>query len=227
MIKESLARNLTLLLKSNIIVQDVQSYVVQFGFEAILKEAISFDKVDVVKSLNKLRAVSTTELFSASSNNALKVAEWLVETKKANVNMCSEIFKDTPLNSAARHGSYKVAEYLIAKGAAVNGYEGALLGPPLYEAVSGKYFNVAKLLLEKGAAVDQRNSGETPLHAVAKNVRYTSKDIRDDEIYKLLVSYGADTNAKVEFRGVGFSIYDGKTISEIVNFKIELVGESE
>lgn len=87
--------------------------------------------------------------------------------------------------------------------------------------------NVAKLLLEKGAAVDQRKSGETPLHAVAKNVWCTSKDIKDDEIYKLLLSYGANINAKVEFRGVGFSIYDGKTISEIVEFKIALVGESE
>ena len=133
-----LNRSLIMLLKSNIIVQDIKSYVNRYGFEAILKEAISFDKVDVVKSLNKLRAVSTAELFSASSNNAIKVAEWLVEKRKANVNMCSEIFQDTPLNSAARHGSYKVAEYLIAKGAAVNGYEGALLGPPLYEAVSGK-----------------------------------------------------------------------------------------
>ncbi|WCR57478.1 ankyrin repeat domain-containing protein [Rickettsia asembonensis] len=120
-----------------------------------------------------------------------------------------------------------MAEYLIAKGAAVNGYEGALLGPPLYEAVSGKYLNVAKLLLEKGAAVDQRKSGETPLHAVAKNVRYTSKNITDDEIYKLLLSYGADINAKVEFRGVGFSIYDGKTVSEIAEFKVALAGESE
>ncbi|MCZ6884204.1 MAG: hypothetical protein O7C68_02230 [Rickettsia endosymbiont of Ixodes ricinus] len=29
--------------------------------------------------------------------------------------MCSNIFKDTPLNLAARYGHYKVAEYLIAK----------------------------------------------------------------------------------------------------------------
>ncbi|WP_064429220.1 hypothetical protein [Rickettsia sp. Tenjiku01] len=73
--------------------------------------------------------------------------------------------------------------------------------------------------------MDQRKSGGIPLHAVAKNVRCTSKDIKDDEIYKLL--YGADINAKVEFKGVGFSIYDGKTISEIVEFKIAFVGESE
>ncbi|ABV76470.1 ankyrin repeat domain-containing protein [Rickettsia rickettsii] len=63
---------------------------------------------------------------------------------------------------------------------------------------SSKHFNVAKLLLKNGAEVDQRKSGGIPLHAVAKNVRCTSKDIKDDEIYKLLVSYGADINAKVE-----------------------------
>ena len=95
-----------------------KSYINRYGFENVLKEAISFDKVDVVKGLNELRAVSTTELFSTSSNNALKVATWLVEEKKANVNMCSNIFKDTPLNLAARYGHYKVAAYLIAKGAA-------------------------------------------------------------------------------------------------------------
>ncbi|MCX4084027.1 ankyrin repeat domain-containing protein [Rickettsia hoogstraalii] len=171
--------------------------------------------------------VSTTELFSASSNNAIKVANWLVKAKKANVNMCCDVFKDTPLNTAARYGHYEVAEYLIAKGAASKRLRRSFAGTALYEAVSGKYLNVAKLLLEKGAAVDQRKSGETPLHAVAKNVRCTSKDIKDDEIYKLLLSYGANINAKVEFRGVGFSIYDGKTISEIVEFKIALVGESE
>ncbi|MCC8467768.1 MAG: ankyrin repeat domain-containing protein [Rickettsia endosymbiont of Eriopis connexa] len=207
--------------------QDIKYYVKQFSFENVLKEAISLDRADVIKGLNEIRAVSTTELFSASSNNALKVATWLVEERKANVNMHSNIFKDTPLNLAARYGNYEVAKYLIAKGAGVNGHEGALLGSPLYEAVSGKYLNVAKLLLEKGDAVDQRKSRETPLHAVAKNVRYTSKNITDDEIYKLLLSYGADINAKVEFRGVGFSIYDGKTVSEIAEFKIALVGESE
>ncbi|WP_051965283.1 ankyrin repeat domain-containing protein [Rickettsia tamurae] len=105
MIKELLKRNLTLLSK------DIKSYVNRYGFENILKESIFLDKVGVVRSLNKLRAVSTTELFSASTNNALKVAKWLVEEKKANVNMCSDIFKDTPLNLAARHGNYKVAEY--------------------------------------------------------------------------------------------------------------------
>lgn len=50
--------------------------------------------------------------------------------------MCSDILNDTPWNSAARHGNYKVAEYLISKGAAVNGNDGAWLGSPLYEAVS-------------------------------------------------------------------------------------------
>lgn len=219
--KELLKCNLTLLSK------DIKSYVNRYGFENVLKEAISLDREDVIKGLNKLRTISTTELFSASSNNAIKVANWLVKAKKANVNMCCDVFKDTPLNTAARYGHYEVAEYLIAKGAAVNGYEGALLGAPLYESVSGKYLNVAKLLLEKGAAVDQRKSGETPLHAVAKNVRYTSKDIKDDEIYKLLLSYGADINAKVEFKGIGFSIYDGKTVSEIAEFKVALAGESE
>lgn len=90
----------------------------------------------VVRSLNELHAVSTTALFSASTNNTLKVAKWLVGEKKANVNMCSDILKDTPWNSAARHGNYKVAEYLISKGAAVNENDGAWLGSPLYEAVS-------------------------------------------------------------------------------------------
>lgn len=57
-------------------------------------------------------------------------------SKKANVNMCSDILKDTPWHLAARHGNYKVAEYLISKGTTVNGNDGAWLGSPLYEVVS-------------------------------------------------------------------------------------------
>ena len=45
----------------------------QCSFENVLKESIFLDKVGVVRSLNELRAVSTTELFSVSTNNALKV----------------------------------------------------------------------------------------------------------------------------------------------------------
>ncbi|AFC69833.1 hypothetical protein A3305_06450 [Rickettsia amblyommatis] len=98
MIKELLNSNVTLLLKSNRVVQDIAHYVKQCrcSFENVLKESIFLDKVGVVRSFNELRAVSTTELFSASTNNALKVAKWLVEEKKANVNMCSDILKDTP-----------------------------------------------------------------------------------------------------------------------------------
>ncbi|MCZ6909289.1 MAG: hypothetical protein O7C55_06680 [Rickettsia endosymbiont of Ixodes persulcatus] len=76
--------------------KDVESYVNQFGFEKVLKEAISLDRVDVVNGSNKLRAVSTTELFSASANNALKVARWLVEEKKQML-ICVVIFLRTLL----------------------------------------------------------------------------------------------------------------------------------
>ncbi|MFP3120031.1 hypothetical protein GCO76_00085 [Rickettsia sp. R2] len=74
MIKELLNSNLTLLLKSNrVVVQDIEHYVKQCSFENVLKESIFLDKVSVVRSLNELLAVSTTELFSVSTNNALKV----------------------------------------------------------------------------------------------------------------------------------------------------------
>ncbi|WP_103896888.1 hypothetical protein [Rickettsia fournieri] len=74
MIKELLNSNLTLLLKSNrVVVQDIEHYVKQCSFENVLKESIFLDKVGVVRSLNELLAVSTTELFSVSTNNALKV----------------------------------------------------------------------------------------------------------------------------------------------------------
>ncbi|ABV73345.1 Ankyrin repeat [Rickettsia canadensis str. McKiel] len=70
--------------------------------------------MDVVNGLNKLRAVSTTELFLASANNVIKVAKWLVE-EKTGVNMYSDMFRCTPLNSVARSGYYKVVKYLISK----------------------------------------------------------------------------------------------------------------
>ncbi|AFC75062.1 ankyrin repeat domain protein [Rickettsia parkeri str. Tate's Hell] len=75
MIKELLNSNLTLLLKSNrVVVQDIEHYVKQCSFKNVLKESIFLlIKVGLVRSLNELRAVSTTELFSVSTNNALKV----------------------------------------------------------------------------------------------------------------------------------------------------------
>ncbi|WP_148194414.1 hypothetical protein [Rickettsia massiliae] len=69
------------MLKSNRVVQDIEHYVKQCSFENVFKESIFLDKVGVVRSLNELGAVSTTELSSASTNNALKVAKWLVEEK--------------------------------------------------------------------------------------------------------------------------------------------------
>lgn len=90
MIKEILNRNLTLLSK------DIKSYVNRYGFENVLKEAISLDRVDVVKGLNKLWAVSITELFPASTANAQKVAKWLVEEKKQML-ICVVIFLRTLL----------------------------------------------------------------------------------------------------------------------------------
>lgn len=47
MIKELLKCDLTLLSK------DIKSYVNRYGFENVLKEAISLDRADVIKGLNK------------------------------------------------------------------------------------------------------------------------------------------------------------------------------
>ncbi len=91
----------------------------------------------------------------------------------------------TPLDGAARNGSLRVAEYLIANGADINGID----QPPLLEAGAAGNKAMIELLLSKGAEINAASkSGETALHAA------TARGFKS--VVELLLAHHADVNAR-------------------------------
>lgn len=112
----------------------------------------------------------------------------------ADINASTDGF--TPLQVAAANGLLEVVEYLISKGANVNGRgEGGLT--PLhmvaysepYLATSFAHREIAELLISKGADVNAKCKGNsTPLDGTAMNGY--------KELAELLISKGSDVNTK-------------------------------
>lgn len=97
----------------------------------------------------------------------------------------------TLLISAIGENNFELAEYLIAKGYAVNAKDKqGLTG--LHIAAIYDYKDIAQLLLKNGANIDEVDAwGNTPLWRSAMN----SKDIKS-ETAVLLLAHGADINKK-------------------------------
>ncbi len=114
---------------------------------------------------------------------------------------------DEELGNAAFFGHWKVADFLIAHGANVNGRVGETGETPLHSALAkaGRpyFLYVVRLLVEHGADVnartlpgrttgafmrDVRTKGETPLHRAAAYA--------DADTIAFLLSHGADREAR-------------------------------
>lgn len=67
---------------------------------------------------------------------------------------CCDYDKRTPLHLAASEGCYKVTEWLLEQGAAVNAVD-RFRRTPLEEAVRGDFSEVAKLLIDKGGKIQE------------------------------------------------------------------------
>ena len=67
---------------------------------------------------------------------------------------CCDYDKRTPLHLAASEGCYKVTEWLLGQGAAVNAVD-RFRRTPLEEAVRGDFAEVAKLLIDKGGKIQE------------------------------------------------------------------------
>jgi ankyrin repeat protein/L-ascorbate metabolism protein UlaG (beta-lactamase superfamily) len=76
----------------------------------------------------------------------------------------------TALGLALRHGSNGMVEFLLARGAAIDGKEPDLGRTPLHMAVAGGRLDLAKLLLDKGADPEAKDSlGKTPLECACEH----------------------------------------------------------
>ena len=90
---------------------------------------------------------------------------------------------DTPLHLAAEEGQTIIAEFLISKGAKVNGKSNNK-ETPLHLAAEKGHLEMVRLLIKKGADINIKNEkGETPLEIATKT--------RRKRIAELLKSKGA------------------------------------
>ena len=124
-------------------------------------------------------------LCAAAKGGHIKAAEVLL-THGADIN-AGGIDKYTPLGTAVSNRQVEMVKYLLSKGADVNAR--AIYGcTPLYTAVSKRNMELARLLLEHGASTDFKCNGRTAL---------TTSVFNDDaEMTEMLLSFGADVNAK-------------------------------
>ena len=132
----------------------------------------------------------------------------------------------TALHTAARYGHIEIARLLLERGAWINSvYTG--LRHPLHEAASGGHALMASFLLQNGALVDAEDeSGYRPLHAACmagscevarvlleagaqvgscgndrfQPIHHAAQDTDNADLIRLLVSYGANVEAKHSFR---------------------------
>lgn len=100
-----------------------------------------------------------------------------------------DFFKRTPLHLAALNGSVEGAKALLAGGSDVNARD-ALQETPLFGAAAKGHREVAQLLIDHKADLKPTDNfwGETVLHKAVQE--------KQAEIVKLLVTIGADVNAK-------------------------------
>ncbi len=156
-----------------------------------LRKIIYKDQLDKFKKEVQHKQHNKEEemLMLASEKNAFKIAKYLIEQQKANVNVQDEE-GFTPLHLAAQNDHDKVVKLLLKQKANVDvqDKEGFT---PLHLAAQNGHDSMVKLLLEKGANVNAKTEkGVTPLYLAAQ-AGY-------NDVAKLLLVKGANVNAKAE-----------------------------
>jgi ankyrin repeat protein len=143
-------------------------------------------------------------------NEAAAIGD-LIELKKrletpADINAVDEDGR-APLHEACAEGHIEIVKYLIEKGAVLNlrcdnVATGSRSVPcnygtvPLQEAAYKGHADIVELLLKNGAeARITEREGWTLLHYIIRKI-YLNKPGKNFKIAKLLISYGADVNAK-------------------------------
>ena len=97
-----------------------------------------------------------------------------------------------PLQIATVFGHFQIVEFLIEKGADVNGTDVKLGQTALYMAAFSNRKNIAEKLINAGANVDAKiPRGDTPLHAAIMAGNH--------DLVEFLISKGANVDAKIMF----------------------------
>ena len=128
--------------------------------------------------------------------------------KGMDINARAQIAGATPLDASIYGGHLHIFDYLISKGADVNGI-GYADHTVLMAAVNQGYTEIVKVLLEKGADpnLPSPSTGETPLHSAALR----GFEENSTENLKLLLQAGANPNVKNKVNVLTQSLAGGTT----------------
>jgi len=123
-------------------------------------------------------------LFIAASGNRVEVAEYLLESRKANVNIMDD-FQFRPLDIAVCRGNTEMVTILLKHGAST--LASSLEEPsPLHISAESGLTDIAEILLENGAYVNlEDDKGNTALHIAIEFDR--------SEMVELLLRHHANT----------------------------------
>lgn len=122
-------------------------------------------------------------LHIAARKNQVSIIEWLVGAG-LQIDTEHETSRETPLDSAAGHGSLEAARWLISRGADVNRGAG-VRATPLINAIYGGSLDIVQLLVSKGARLD------TGFGSPSRSPASFARDQGQDEIADWLLANDA------------------------------------
>jgi len=129
-------------------------------------------------------ANANTKLFAACESGDLEQVKTLVEAG-ADVNATNPENRH-PLHLATNNNHVHIVQYLLSKGADVNGKNKDTETTALILAAAYGFYDIAKALIEAGADVNQQSKMSCPLRAASI--------LGHLDVVKLLVESGADIN---------------------------------
>jgi ankyrin repeat protein len=121
---------------------------------------------------------------------------------------------ETPLYDAAYNGRVEAVQFLLGKGADVNGgVPGGQMGTPLQGALLGKHLDMAKLLL---------TSGRMRVDAASPNASTISEgslleavaDAHDPELLKVFIARAVNIDPNKQAPATGWTVLDSAIISK-------------
>jgi len=141
--------------------------------------------------------LSAQDVSQAIKNGELDRVKALITADAGLVNRKDEA-GNAPLHYAAAAGSIEIAEFLLSKGADING-QNKRANTPLHEAIENRKADAAKFLIDKGADVRKENAlKETPLARAAYSAL--------TDVAERLIAKGAEIDARNTYQRTPFLI---------------------
>lgn len=201
--------------------KEIINYLLEKGAidEFPIQSAIAMDDAEKVKSLlgkdadrivnQRLTKKGYSPLHYAARLGRVSIGRYLIEEKKANVNLVSKLGGKSALHMAASKGHVDFCKLLLDNGAYVDATD-AKGDTPLMRACNRFHLDVCCLLLEKGADPNmENNDGYTPTIKSYPPIR-----IFDSRIYSEMLKFGGTPVTKRDLVALDADIFGSEDEEE-------------